>query len=108
MDVHVPLAITRALRRKGLDVLTAQDDGTTRLPDSELLLRAGTLGRVLFTQDDDFLAEAARLHRAGSTFATVIYAHQFTAIGVCVADLSLILSAMLPGETRGQVLHLPL
>ena len=108
MDVHVPLAITRALRRKGFDVLTAQDDSTTRLPDPDLLLRAAALGRVLFTQDDDFLAEAARLHRGGSNFATVIYAHQFTGIGVCVADLALILAAMLPGEARGQVLHLPL
>ena len=108
MDVHVPLAITRALRRKGHDVLTAQDDGTTRLPDPDILLRAGALGRVLFTQDDDFLTEAARLHRAGAAFATVIYAHQFTGIGVCVADLALILAAMLPDEARGEVLHLPL
>ena len=28
MDVHVPIAITRALRHKGHDVLTAQEDGT--------------------------------------------------------------------------------
>jgi Domain of unknown function (DUF5615) len=108
MDVHVPLAITRALRRKGHDVLTAQEDGTTRLPDPALLQRAATLGRVLFTQDDDFLAEAARLHRTGTTFATVIYAHQFTAIGICVTDLALILSTMLPDEAQGHVLHLPL
>lgn len=108
MDVHIPLAITRALRRKGFDVLTAQDDGTARLPDPELLRRAAALGRVLFTQDEDFLAEAAGLHRAGSSFASVIYAHQFTAIGQCVADLALILSAMRPEESRGQVIHLPL
>ena len=89
-------------------VLTAQEDGTTRLPDTELLMRAGTLGRILFTQDDDFLVEAARQHQTGASFATVIYAHQFTAIGVCVADLSLILSAMLPEEARDCVIHLPL
>ena len=27
MDVHAPRAITRALRVKGIDVLTAQEDG---------------------------------------------------------------------------------
>jgi len=108
MDVHVPLAITRALRRRGFDVLTAQDDGTARLADSALLARAGSLSRVLFTQDDDFLAEAARLLRAGTSFATVIYAHQFTTIGTCVTDLVLILSAMLPEEAHDQVIHLPL
>ena len=37
MDVHVPAAITRALRRRGVDVLTAQEDGNARLPDPALL-----------------------------------------------------------------------
>lgn len=108
MDVHVPLAVTRALRRKGFDVLTAQEDNTTRLPDEELLARAGSLARVLFTQDEDFLMHAAHSQRNGSSFPTVIYAHQFTAIGTCISDLSLILSALSAEEARDQVLHLPL
>ena len=41
MDVHVPLPITCGLRRRGVDVLTAQEDQTTRLSDPELLRRAG-------------------------------------------------------------------
>jgi hypothetical protein len=28
MDVHVPAAITAGLRRRGVDVLTSQEDGT--------------------------------------------------------------------------------
>ena len=28
MDVHVPAAITRGLRRRSVEVLTAQEDGT--------------------------------------------------------------------------------
>jgi hypothetical protein len=37
MDVHVPQAITDQLRRRGIDVLTAYEDGATTLPDDELL-----------------------------------------------------------------------
>ena len=37
MDVHVPAPITRALLTRGVDVLTAQADGTTRLDDADLL-----------------------------------------------------------------------
>jgi Domain of unknown function (DUF5615) len=48
MDVHVPRAITVELRRRVVDVLTAQDDGAARLPDPELLDRSSALGRVLF------------------------------------------------------------
>ncbi|HMP83584.1 MAG TPA: DUF5615 family PIN-like protein, partial [Verrucomicrobiota bacterium] len=67
MDVHVPLAITRGLRRRGVDVLTSQQDGTTRLPDDQLLDRATQLGRVIFSRDRDMLAEAVSRQRGGRT-----------------------------------------
>jgi predicted nuclease of predicted toxin-antitoxin system len=53
-DVHIPQAITEQLRRRGVDVLTAIEDGTTELPDDKLLERATFLGRVLFTHDIRF------------------------------------------------------
>ena len=56
MDQHVPLAITEGLRARGVDVLTCYEDGTSELDDTSLLRRATELGRVLFTQDADFLS----------------------------------------------------
>ncbi|HEY2589455.1 MAG TPA: DUF5615 family PIN-like protein [Tepidisphaeraceae bacterium] len=58
MDVHVPVAITEQLRRRGVDVLTAAEDGATELPDDELLARVRALDRLLFTQDIRFEALA--------------------------------------------------
>ena len=49
----------------GLDVVTAFEDGASEMNDSELLNRASELGRVLFTQDDDLLVEAATRQRMG-------------------------------------------
>ncbi len=69
MDVHIPKAITDGLRLHGVDVLTAQEDGAARLPDSALLDRSTALGRVLFSQDKDLLREAVRRHNARETFA---------------------------------------
>lgn len=43
MDVHIPRAITNGLRLRGVDVLTAQEDGTITLTDTELLKRATEL-----------------------------------------------------------------
>ena len=60
MDVHVPAGIVRALRRRGVDVLTAQEDGAARLTDPALLDRTAELGRVVFTGDAAFLLEAVR------------------------------------------------
>lgn len=55
MDVHIPAAVTDTLRRHGIDVLTAQEDDARELSDELLLIRATSLGRLLVTQDTDFL-----------------------------------------------------
>ena len=109
MDVHVRRAVTSGLRLREVDVLTAQDDGTTRLPDDRLLDRATELGRVLFSQDHDLLAEATKRQRAGTHFAGVIYAHQLgITIGQCIDELELMAKVVEPEDLAGQVEYLPL
>jgi len=76
MDVHIRRAITEGLRRSGVDVLTAQEDGCAMLADPDLLDRATNLGRVLFSMDDYLLTEATMRQAASIQFAGVIYAHQ--------------------------------
>ena len=109
MDVHVRRAVTNGLRTRGVDVLTAREDGTARWPDDRLLDRAGELGRILFSQDDDLLAEAEIRQRQGRQFAGVIYAHQLAiTIGQCVKDLELIAKAAEPEDLINRVEFLPL
>lgn len=101
MDEHVHRAITISLRLRGVDVLTAQDDGRRHVPDHVLLDRATELRRVLFSQDEDLLAEANQRQRAGIPFAGVVYAHQLHAsIGACVQGLELICHSREPGRPR--------
>lgn len=109
MDQHVPKAITTGLRVRGVDVVTAYEDGAAAFSDPELLDRATALGRVLFTQDDDLLVEAVRRQRQNVPFAGVIYAHPLHApIGVCVRELQLISQAGEPDDMMNQVQFLPL
>jgi predicted nuclease of predicted toxin-antitoxin system len=94
MDHHVPRAITLGLRLRETDVITAYEDGTSELDDAGVMDRASELGRVLFTRDDDLLAEATRRQREGIPFDGVVYAHQLrVSIGRCVEDLELIAKA---------------
>ncbi len=109
MDHHVPKAITTALRLRGVDVLTAYEDGADQLDDAHLLQRAHELKRALFTQDDDLLEEAAKHQRAGKVFSGVIYAHQLrVTIGICVQDLEIIAKSADASEMENQVIYLPL
>lgn len=108
-DVHVPRAITRTLTAAGVDVITAQEDGCSQMPDPELLDRAGSLDRVLFTRDDDRLAEATRRQRASTPFSGVIFAHQMRVnIGQCIHDLQLLATCLSPDEVLNSVSHLPI
>ena len=109
MDVHVRRAISDGLRRRGVDVLTAQDDESTRLPDPELLDRATALGRVLFSQDDDLLREATERQELGVPFFGVVYAHQLRiTIGQAIRDLQLIAEVYEAEEIANRVEYLPL
>ena len=88
MDEHVHRAITNGLRLRGVDVLTVQEDGYAGSPDPIVLDRATELRRVLFTQDDDLLAEANRRQQDSIAFPGIIYAHQLlVSVGDCVKEL---------------------
>jgi predicted nuclease of predicted toxin-antitoxin system len=109
MNQHVPRAITVGLRLRGVDVITAYEDGASDMDDPELLDRAGELERVLFTQDDDLLTEATKRQREGIPFRGVIYAHQLrVSIGTCVHDLEIIAKAGEPEDLSNRVQFLPL
>lgn len=109
MDVHVRRSVTTGLRLRGVDILTAQEDDAGEFDDPRLLDRATALARVLFTQDDDLLKEAARRQETGEGFAGVIYAHQLNVtVGQCIDDLELIAQATEPDEWANLVIYLPL
>ncbi len=109
MDENVNRAITVGLRQRGIDAVTAQEDGRAGAPDDEILSRSTELRRVLFSQDDDLLREATQRQIEGVHFSGVVYAHQLRiTIGECIRDLELVAGATEPQEMMDSVLHLPL
>ena len=108
-DVHVRRPVTRGLRLRQVDVLTAQEDNTARLPDPLLLDRAMESGRVLFSQDDDLLKEAVKRQRKGGHFAGLVYAHQLNiTVRRCIEDLELLAKACDPEDMADRIVYLPL
>jgi hypothetical protein len=109
MDHHVHAAITDGLRARGIDVVTAFEDGTADWEDDDLLHRATELGRVLFSQDRDLLEIARNWQHSGRQFAGVVYAHQFgVTIGQAINDLELIATICDPEDMKNWLEFLPL
>lgn len=109
MDHHVPQAVTDGLRLRGVDVLTAFEDGSQKTDDPDLLDRATALGRVLVTQDGGFLREGGLRQQRGVPFAGIVYGHQQqVSVGGLVTDLEIIAKVMDPADLANQLMHLPL
>ena len=109
MDHNVVRAVVEGCRAAGLDVLTAYEDGSHQLGDAELLIRASSLGRVVFTQDTDFLLLAAERQAVGVLFSGVIFAqHGKIAIKKVIDDICLICSVLAAEECEGRLIWLPL
>jgi hypothetical protein len=107
-DEQVPRAIKKGLRQRGVDVLTAQEDGRTSEDDSMLLDRAGDLLRLIFTMDDDFLLITANRLRKSQHFIGVVYAHQGAAsYRRFIDDLETIAIASTLEEYADRVEYLP-
>ena len=109
LDVHIPLAVSVQLPRRGIDVLTAQADNSATLPDHELLARASLLGRTIVTSDIRFRVLAENWQSTGKDFAGLIYGHPLhVTIGRMVPDLELLSRAVATEEIRNQIVFLPL
>lgn len=109
MDTHVHAAVTEQLRRRGVDVLTAQDDDSGALDDEDLLRRSTSLGRVMFTFDIRFKARAEDWQGQGKPFAGLVWGHPMRlTIGQMVQDPELLAKATDPPEWQNVVERLPL
>jgi Domain of unknown function (DUF5615) len=74
MDVHIPAGIPSILRARGVDLLTAQEDGADELVDDLLLDRSSELERALFTYDQGFTRLVAARQRMAAPFYCVFVA----------------------------------
>jgi predicted nuclease of predicted toxin-antitoxin system len=103
LNEHCPHANAEGLRRLGIDVTTSTDAGLLRAPDEDHIAFGRSEGRVIFTEDDDFLVLAAR----GLPHAGIVYCHQQTrSIGEIIDGLTLVWEVYEPEEMVGRVEYL--
>lgn len=101
-DEHVASAVIRGLRQRGVDVLSVPEADMRGATDEAHFSLAFAQGRVLFTQDTDFL----RLAASGSAHAGVVYAPHRTAIGDVIRGLLLLYQVLEAEDMIGKVEYL--
>lgn len=72
-DVQINFVIVQTLRRRGMDVVTAQERGRHESGDAELLDEALAERRIMLTNDKDFLVLASLRAKSSQTFAPIYF-----------------------------------
>ena len=109
MDHQVRAEITQGLRGRGIDVLTAFEDGRSKLDDDDLLDHAGTLNRVFVSQDHDLLRIGTRRQNAGIPFFGIMFLEQERIhIGKAIVYLELVAHLLSDDEVRNHVEYVAL
>lgn len=85
---------------RGVDVTTTAEAGLQHASDDEQMKYIITTGRVIFTQDDDFLRAAS----TGQQHPGIVYSKQGSRrIGEVVRFLQLMNDCLEPDEMRGRI-----
>ena len=99
LDEHISRAVASGLRERGIDAVLAHDAGAQGAPDKQVVDLAFEDGRVIVTQDADFL----RLHARGVQHAGIAYAATEMQIGPMIRGLLLIHDILTAEDMLGHV-----
>jgi uncharacterized protein with PIN domain len=98
-DEHVPKAVAKGLRERGIDARTAAEAGTLGAEDPSVLDHLKAEGRVVITHDADYL----RLHAAGVPHAGIVYAPPDKSIGDIIRGAWLVAEVLDSDEMMNHV-----
>ena len=99
LDEHIDTAIADSLRRRGIDVTTTPEAGLRGARDEAHVAFALSEGRVVVTNDADFL----RLHSQGVQHAGIAFTqHGLRSIGELLRGLMLLCDCL---ESEDMVNH---
>ena len=99
-DEHIPFQVVEGLRRRGVDVVTVQEVDLRAARDEVILEMARQQGRVLYTNDTDFL----RHHAAGIHHAGIFYHHALShSFGEAIRVVALACEVLSANEMRNRV-----
>jgi hypothetical protein len=106
-DECVDGRIVAGLRRRGIDVATAADEGLRSATDPQHMERATALGRIVVSADRDFLVIVADQRARGVPFPGLFYILQGTPVGEAIRAIADAAEILDPPEMNNWVEWIP-
>jgi Domain of unknown function (DUF5615) len=106
-DSHVHSGIVSGLLRRGMDVVRVQDRGQCGVEDEIILATAAAEGRLMLTNDDDFLRIHSAWQAAGRSHAGIVFwAQNRYPIGEVIRRIELYAAHTSPAQAANVVKYL--
>lgn len=102
-DENVPIAVSKALKKRGINIITAQESGMLKQDDNVHLSFAISEKRAIITHDSDFLKLAMK---ESNHFGILFFTKQVS-IGQAIEEIEQVYLAYNAEELYGVVLFLP-
>ena len=103
LDERISDSIAAGLRRRGVNVTTSAGAGLAGANDATQLALAASAGRVMVTQDADYL----RLNHQGVAHSGIAYCHQASlSVGEMLRNLTLICDLLSAEEMSNRIEYL--
>ena len=103
LDENCPRALAVGLRRRGIDVTSTPEAGLLEATDELQTAHAHSAGRIIFTQDEDFLA----IHASGTPHPGIAYSKKDSrSIGEIIRGLILIWEVYDLDDMAGRIEYL--
>ena len=102
LDENCPRALAVGLRRRGIDVTSTPEAGLLEATDEVQTAHALSEGRIIFTQDEDFLA----IHSSGTPHPGIAYCKKDTRSIEIIRGLILIWEVYESDDMAGRIEYL--
>jgi predicted nuclease of predicted toxin-antitoxin system len=106
-DECVDGRVMAGLRRRGVDVVTAHDEGLLSASDTRHMERASEIGRTLLSADQDFLTIVHDLQARGLPFPGLLYIQSNTSVGDAIRAIADAAEILDPADMESWVEWIP-
>ncbi len=106
-DECVDARVVAGLRRRRIDVMSAADAGLLGASDEAHFERATELGRVMVTNDHDFLGMVHERIEARQSHPGLLFLLPGTSVGAAIRGLALAVEVLEPADMRTWIEWVP-